>query len=59
MIGVDKFAAQLADKKGVRIVAGPVTRGDDVRVLLIEDCNGFVLAFGEDVADPKDKNTDC
>ena len=46
--GVELYAKQLAER-GAVVVEGPVTRAYDVRELVVEDCNGFVLVFGEDV----------
>jgi hypothetical protein len=43
---VDQLAAELAAKKA-DIVEGPVTRIYDMRELLVRDCNGYVLAFGQ------------
>jgi len=36
-------------KRGAKILEGPVVRMYDMREVVVEDCNGFVLVFGEDV----------
>ena len=43
---VDQLAAELRSKKA-DIVEGPVDRIYDMRELLVRDCNGYVLAFGQ------------
>jgi catechol 2,3-dioxygenase-like lactoylglutathione lyase family enzyme len=43
---VDQLAAELTAKKA-DIVEGPVDRIYDMRELLVRDCNGYVLAFGQ------------
>jgi hypothetical protein len=43
---VDKLATELRAKK-VEIVEGPINRTYDMRELVVRDCNGYVLAFGE------------
>ena len=43
---VDRLAAQLRAKKA-DIVEGPVDRIYNMRELLVRDCNGYVLAFGQ------------
>ena len=45
--GVEQLAAELT-AAGAKILEGPVTRSYDMRELVVEDCNGFVLVFGED-----------
>jgi catechol 2,3-dioxygenase-like lactoylglutathione lyase family enzyme len=47
--GVDAFAADLR-ARGADIVEGPVLREYEQRELVIRDCNGLVLAFGEEVS---------
>jgi catechol 2,3-dioxygenase-like lactoylglutathione lyase family enzyme len=44
---VDKLATELRAKKA-DIVEGPVNRIYRMRELLVRDCNGYVLAFGQD-----------
>ncbi len=46
--GLAALAEEIAEQGG-EIVEGPVTRDYDVRELVVQDCNGFVLVFGEDV----------
>jgi catechol 2,3-dioxygenase-like lactoylglutathione lyase family enzyme len=43
---VDGLAAELRAKK-VDIVEGPIDRIYRMRELLVRDCNGYVLAFGQ------------
>ncbi|CAM2146066.1 Glyoxalase/Bleomycin resistance protein/Dioxygenase superfamily protein [Pararobbsia alpina] len=43
---VDQLAADLRAKKA-DIVEGPVDRIYDMRELLVRDCNGYVIAFGQ------------
>lgn len=43
---VDALATELRAKKA-DIVEGPVNRVYDMRELLVRDCNGYVLAFGQ------------
>lgn len=45
--GLDALASQFAER-GVVVIEGPTTRVYSVREIVIEDCNGFVLVFGED-----------
>jgi hypothetical protein len=47
--GVDAFAADLR-ARGADILEGPVLREYEQRELVIRDCNGLVLAFGEEVS---------
>jgi catechol 2,3-dioxygenase-like lactoylglutathione lyase family enzyme len=50
---VDDLAAELRAKK-VEIIEGPIDRVYDMRELLVRDCNGYVLAFGQDnLANPR------
>jgi catechol 2,3-dioxygenase-like lactoylglutathione lyase family enzyme len=44
---VEKLANELRDKKA-DIVEGPIDRVYRMRELLVRDCNGYVLAFGQD-----------
>jgi uncharacterized glyoxalase superfamily protein PhnB len=43
---VDELATELRATKA-DIVEGPVKRAYDMRELLVRDCNGYLLAFGE------------
>jgi catechol 2,3-dioxygenase-like lactoylglutathione lyase family enzyme len=43
---VDQLAAELRAKKA-DIIEGPVDRIYDMRELLVRDCNGYVIAFGQ------------
>ena len=43
---VEKLATELRAKKA-DIVEGPVDRIYDMRELLVRDCNGYLLAFGQ------------
>jgi len=43
---VDRLATELRAKQA-DILEGPVDRIYDMRELLVRDCNGYVLAFGE------------
>jgi catechol 2,3-dioxygenase-like lactoylglutathione lyase family enzyme len=43
---VDELATELRGKKA-DIVEGPVSRVYRMRELLVRDCNGYVLAFGQ------------
>jgi hypothetical protein len=43
---VDEPATELRAKK-VEIIEGPINRIYDMRELLVRDCNGYVLAFGQ------------
>lgn len=45
--GVEALAADLVER-GAEIVEGPETREYGMRELVVRDCNGLVLAFGED-----------
>ena len=45
--GVDALANELRSR-GATIVDGPEDRVYNQRELVVRDCNGFVLAFGED-----------
>jgi catechol 2,3-dioxygenase-like lactoylglutathione lyase family enzyme len=44
--GVDELATTLRGH-GAKILEGPVLRGYDHRELVVEDCNGYVLCFGD------------
>lgn len=45
---VDLLATELRAKKA-DVIEGPVDRIDQMRELLVRDCNGYVLAFGQDL----------
>jgi catechol 2,3-dioxygenase-like lactoylglutathione lyase family enzyme len=45
--GIDTLAAELRSR-GAEILDGPEDRVYNQRELVVRDCNGFVLAFGED-----------
>lgn len=47
-VELDRLAAELRDR-GARIKSGPEDRVYGQRELVVEDCNGLVLAFGEDI----------
>jgi len=47
--GIDELAAELR-KRGANIVDGPKDRVYGQREIIVRDCNGFILAFGEDRA---------
>lgn len=49
MTGVDALAAELK-ASGAEIIDGPDTRVYGQRELVIRDCNGLILAFGEPTA---------
>jgi catechol 2,3-dioxygenase-like lactoylglutathione lyase family enzyme len=44
---VDRLAAELR-AKGADIVEGPVDRIYEMREMLVRDCNGYVIAFGQE-----------
>jgi catechol 2,3-dioxygenase-like lactoylglutathione lyase family enzyme len=43
---VDDLATELRTKK-IEIIEGPINRTYNMRELLVRDCNGYVLAFGQ------------
>lgn len=45
--GLDQLAARL-NERGAAILEGPVIRDYGARELVVSDCNGLVLALGED-----------
>jgi catechol 2,3-dioxygenase-like lactoylglutathione lyase family enzyme len=47
--GVDALAAEMRSR-GATIIDGPEDRVYGERELVVRDCNGFVLAFGEDIS---------
>ena len=49
LVGVDALAAEWR-ARGADILEGPVVRSYEQRELVVEDCNGLVLAFGEDTS---------
>lgn len=49
IIGVDEFAAKLR-AQGADILDGPETRVYEQRELVVRDCNGLILCFGEDTS---------
>ena len=44
---VDAFAADIK-KRGAKIIDGPAKRPYGAREVVVRDCNGLILAFGED-----------
>lgn len=46
---LDTLVAEFRSR-GAHLVEGPVTRGYGMREVIVEDCNGFRLAFGESKA---------
>jgi len=46
--GLEALAAQW-EKQGANILEGPVDREYGMRELVIEDCNGLILALGETI----------
>jgi len=49
IIGVEALATELR-ARGADILEGPVVRVYEQRELVVRDCNGLVLAFGEDTS---------
>jgi catechol 2,3-dioxygenase-like lactoylglutathione lyase family enzyme len=49
--GLDELWGELASR-GARILEGPVERVYGMRELVVEDCHGLRLAFGEDPGRP-------
>jgi catechol 2,3-dioxygenase-like lactoylglutathione lyase family enzyme len=49
LTGVDALAAELRER-GADVLEGPLVRDYEQRELVIRDCNGLVLAFGEDTS---------
>jgi len=49
VVGVEALAADLR-ARGADILEGPVDRSYEQRELVVRDCNGLVLAFGEDTS---------
>lgn len=47
--GVDELASELR-KRGAEIIDGPVDRIYNERELVVKDCNGLVLCFGEQIS---------
>jgi catechol 2,3-dioxygenase-like lactoylglutathione lyase family enzyme len=52
IVGVDALAAELRTR-GADIVDGPETRVYEQRELVVRDCNGLLICFGEDTNRPK------
>jgi len=48
VVGVDALAAELRDR-GAEIIDGPEDRPYHQREVVVRDCNGLILAFGEDI----------
>lgn len=46
--GVDELATELRER-GAEIIDGPVDRIYNERELVVRDCNGLVLCFGEEI----------
>lgn len=46
--GIDALAVAFA-ARGAEVIDGPETREYGMRELVVRDCNGLILAFGEDV----------
>jgi uncharacterized glyoxalase superfamily protein PhnB len=51
VVGVDALAGDLR-ARGVEILDGPEDRTYGQRELVVRDCNGMILAFGEDTTRP-------
>ena len=49
IVGVDSLASELR-ARGADILEGPETRVYEQRELVIKDCNGLILCFGEDTS---------
>ena len=49
VIGIDELAAELR-LRGAEILDGPVDRIYGQRELVVKDCNGLILCFGEDTS---------
>jgi catechol 2,3-dioxygenase-like lactoylglutathione lyase family enzyme len=49
IVGVDALAAELRTR-GANILDGPETRVYQQRELVVSDCNGLILCFGEDTS---------
>ena len=49
IVGVEALAAELRTR-GADIIEGPAARVYEQLELVIRDCNGLVLAFGEDIS---------
>lgn len=52
MTGVNEIAAEL-HARGAHIMDGPEDTPYGRRELVVKDCNGLILAFGEDIARPR------
>jgi len=51
VVGVDDLAAELR-ARGANIIDGPETRIYEQREVVVQDCNGLVLCFGESTSRP-------
>ena len=49
MTGIDALAEELRTR-GADILDGPEDRIYGQRELVVKDCNGLILAFGEDIS---------
>ena len=49
IVGVDALAAELRER-GADIVDGPHTQVYGQREVVVKDCNGLILCFGEDMS---------
>lgn len=49
VVGIDALAAELSTR-GADIIDGPVERIYGQRELVVRDCNGLIVAFGEDAS---------
>jgi len=49
VVGIEALAAEFSTR-GANIIEGPVAREYEQRELVIKDCNGLILAFGEDTS---------
>jgi len=49
VVGIDALAAELS-MRGADIIDGPVERIYGQRELVVRDCNGLIVAFGEDTS---------
>jgi uncharacterized glyoxalase superfamily protein PhnB len=49
IVGVDTLASEFR-ARGAEIVEGPEDRTYGQRELVVRDCNGLILAFGEDIS---------
>lgn len=47
--GVEELSVELHDR-GAKIIEGPVTRVYLMRELVVEDCHGLLIVFGQDIS---------